>query len=207
MRFRAIYAKVIGMTDTEELFSRGVASFIDPDNSFHEKVAKKMRGEYANDIVIKLGIDPTRPDIHLGHAVILRKLRAFQDAGCKVIFLIGDYTSLIGDPTGKSKTRPEISQTEIEANMKTYLDQVGKILSLDANVFSWMRNSDWFLDVTDIFQILHLGALVVFMHSCHVIAPCLIIFVAPVGCHFNLLDSSLFFLEYIGTAFLFKEKV
>jgi tyrosyl-tRNA synthetase len=137
-------------TNTEELFSRGVASFIDPDNTFRDKVAKKLRGEYPNDIVIKLGIDPTRPDIHLGHAVILRKLRAFQDAGCKVIFLIGDYTSLIGDPTGKSKTRPELAQAEIEANMKTYLDQVGKILSTDAKVFSWIRNSDWFLSVTDV---------------------------------------------------------
>ena len=136
--------------DIDELFSRGVASFIDPDNAFRDKVSKKLRGEYPGDIVIKLGVDPTRPDMHLGHAVILRKLRAFQDAGCKVIFLIGDYTSLIGDPTGKSKTRPEISQAEIEANMKTYLDQVGKILSLEPQVFSWMRNSDWFLDVTDI---------------------------------------------------------
>jgi tyrosyl-tRNA synthetase len=138
------------MTDLNELFSRGVATFIDPDNSFKSKVEGKIRGTYSGDVVIKLGIDPTRPDIHLGHAVILRKLRAFQDAGCKVIFLIGDYTSLIGDPTGKSKTRPEISQKEIESNMKTYLDQVGKILSLDSNVFSWMRNSDWFLDVTDV---------------------------------------------------------
>ena len=134
----------------DELFSRGVATLIDPENTFREKVAQKARGEYAGDIVIKLGIDPTRPDIHLGHAVILRKLRAFQDVGCKVIFLIGDYTSLIGDPTGKSKTRPEISQAEIRANMQTYLDQVGKILSLDPKVFSWICNSDWFLDVTDI---------------------------------------------------------
>ena len=134
----------------DELFSRGVGSFIDPDNAFRKKIEAKAAGTYSKDIIIKLGIDPTRPDIHLGHAVILRKLRAFQDIGCKVIFLIGDYTSLIGDPTGKSKTRPEISQMEIEANMRTYLDQVGKILSLEPKVFSWMRNSDWFLNVTDI---------------------------------------------------------
>lgn len=134
----------------EELFSRGVATFVDPDDSFRKKVEAKARGEYPKDIVIKLGIDPTRPDIHLGHAVVLRKLRAFQDAGCKVIFLIGDYTALIGDPTGKSKVRPEISQAEVEANMKTYLDQVGKILKTDSTVFSWMRNADWFLSVTDI---------------------------------------------------------
>lgn len=138
------------MKDIEELFSRGVASFIDPDNSFRKKIEGKIAGTYTKDIVIKLGMDPTRPDIHIGHAVILRKLRAFQDIGCKVIFLIGDYTSMIGDPTGKSKTRPEISQAEIEANMKTYLDQAGKILSLEPAVFSWIRNSDWFLDVTDI---------------------------------------------------------
>lgn len=135
----------------DELFSRGIASLIDPDNAFREKVAKKARGEYPNDIIIKLGIDPTRPDIHIGHAVALRKLRAFQDAGCKVVFLIGDYTTQIGDPTGKSKVRPEISQAEIEANMKTYLDQVGKILRVDdPKLFSWIRNSDWFLNVTDV---------------------------------------------------------
>lgn len=134
----------------ETLFSRGVASCIDPEQAFQKKIAAKIQGEYTKDIVIKIGIDPTRPDIHLGHAVILRKLRAFQDIGCKVIFLIGDYTAQIGDPTGKSKIRPEINQKEVEANMQTYLDQVGKILSTDPKVFSWIRNSDWFLDVTDI---------------------------------------------------------
>ncbi len=136
--------------DIEELFSRGAASFIDPDNAFRKKVEAKIAGNYPGDIVIKIGMDPTRPDIHIGHAVILRKLRSFQDIGCKIIFLIGDFTSLIGDPTGKSKTRPEISQQEIENNMKTYLDQAGKILSLDPKVFSWIRNSDWFVSINDI---------------------------------------------------------
>jgi tyrosyl-tRNA synthetase len=136
--------------DIEELFSRGIASFIDPDNSFRKKVEAKIAGNYPGDIVIKIGMDPTRPDIHIGHAVILRKLRSFQDIGCKVVFLIGDVTSLIGDPTGKSKTRPEISQQEIENNMKTYLEQAGKILSLDPAVFSWIRNSDWFVSINDI---------------------------------------------------------
>ncbi len=138
------------MADLNELFSRGVASFIDPGDSFRRKVEQKAAGQYPGDIVIKLGMDPTRPDIHIGHTVILRKLRAFQDIGCKVIFLIGDYTTQIGDPTGKSKVRPEISQAEIEANMKTYLDQAGKILRTDPAVFSWIRNSDWFLNVTDV---------------------------------------------------------
>lgn len=138
------------MTTLEDLFSRGVSSLIDPSGEFRKKIEAKIAGTYTKDIVIKLGVDPTRPDIHIGHAVILRKLRAFQDIGCKVIFLIGDYTSQIGDPTGKSKVRPEVSQAEIEANMQTYLDQVGKVLKTDDEVFSWIRNSDWFTNVTDI---------------------------------------------------------
>ena len=139
------------MKEIDELFSRGIASFIDPDNSLRNKIEAKKAGTYGGDITIKFGMDPTRPYIHIWHAVILRKLRVFQDLGCKVIFLVGDYTTQIGDPTGKNKTRPEISQAEIEANMKTYLDQVNKILKVDdPKLFSWIRNSDWFLDVTDV---------------------------------------------------------
>ena len=124
--------------------------FIDPEGKFKEKILRKAKGEYEEDIIIKFGVDPTRPDIHLGHAVIFRKLRKFQDLGCKVVFLVGDYTAQIGDPTGRSKIRPEIEQKEVEANMKTYLDQVGKILLTDKNSFSWIRNSDWFTAITDI---------------------------------------------------------
>jgi len=134
----------------EEVFSRGVGEFIDPENSFREKLQKKAQGEYAKDIIVKFGVDPTRPDIHLGHAVILRKLRTLQDLGCKVVFLVGDFTAQIGDPTGKSKIRPELDQKEIETNMKTYLEQIGKILKTDPLFFSWIRNSDWFTGVTDI---------------------------------------------------------
>ncbi len=134
----------------DDLLSRGVASFIDPEGKFKEKLLKKAKGEYPGDIIIKFGVDPTRPDLHLGHAVVLQKLRKFQDLGCKVVFLVGDFTAAIGDPTGKSKVRPEIEQEQVEANMKTYLDQVGKILSTDAKVFSWIRNSDWFIGVSDL---------------------------------------------------------
>ncbi len=133
------------MSVIDEILSRGVGGFIDPNGAFKKKLL-----ESPDQVVIKFGVDPTRPDLHLGHAVVLRKLRQLQDLGCKVIFLVGDFTSLIGDPTGKSKVRPEISQQEMEANMKTYLEQVGKILNQDPRVFSWMRNSDWFLNVTDI---------------------------------------------------------
>lgn len=134
----------------DEIFTRGVGVFVDPDDIFRKKLIAKAHGEYPEDIIVKFGVDPTRPDIHLGHAVVLRKLRQMQDLGCKVVFLIGDYTAQIGDPTGKSKVRPEVEQSAVEANMKTYLDQVGKILSADKKVFSWIRNSDWFTTITDL---------------------------------------------------------
>lgn len=133
-------------TDTiDELLTRGVGEFIDPEGKFKEKLTKDP-----SKIVIKLGADPNRPDIHLGHAVVLRKLRKFQDLGCKIVFLIGDYTAQIGDPTGKSKVRPDIEQAEVEKNAQTYITQIGKILKTDPEVFSWMRNSDWFYSPTDL---------------------------------------------------------
>jgi len=134
----------------DEILTRGVGEFIDPDGAFRQKLIKKVKGEHPGEIIIKFGVDPTRPDIHLGHAVVLRKLRALQDLDCKVVFLVGDFTALIGDPTGKSKVRPEVEQADIKRNMKTYLDQVGKILKTDPVSFSWITNSDWFLGVTDI---------------------------------------------------------
>ena len=73
-------------------------------------------------------MDPTAPDLHLGHAVVLRKLKDFQDAGHEVIFLIGDFTARIGDPSGKSKTRPPLSHEDIAHNTTTYFEQVGRIL-------------------------------------------------------------------------------
>lgn len=134
----------------DELLTRGVGEYIDPDGLFRAKLEKKIKGEHLRDIIIKFGVDPTRPDIHLGHAVIFRKLRTFQELGCKVVFIVGDFTAQIGDPTGKSKVRPEVEFQEVERNMQTYLDQVGKILLTDPKVFSWIRNSDWFYSVTDI---------------------------------------------------------
>lgn len=128
-----------------ELLTRGVGEFIDPDGTF----LKKLK-ESPEKIIIKFGVDPTRPDIHLGHAVILRKLRKFQDLGCKVIFLIGDYTAMIGDPTGKNKLRPLINKKEIEENMSTYLKQVGLILNVtDKSKYEWLTNSIWYQSATD----------------------------------------------------------
>lgn len=90
---------------------------------------------------IKLGADPSAPDLHLGHAVVLRKLREFQDLGHQVVFIVGDYTSMIGDPTGKSKTRPALTKKEADANAKTYLAQVGMILDLKKT--DVRKNSEW----------------------------------------------------------------
>ena len=129
----------------DDILNRGVGEFIDPEGIFRKKLENTPE-----KVIIKFGVDPTRPDIHLGHAVVFKKLREFQDLGCKVVFLVGDYTAQIGDPTGKNKVRPELKLNEIIENMKTYLDQVGKILNTDAKVFSWIKNSDWYTDVSDI---------------------------------------------------------
>ena len=79
-------------------------------------------------LVVKAGFDPTAPDLHLGHTVLLNKMRQFQDFGNDVVFLIGDFTGLIGDPSGKTATRPPLSRDEIKANAETYAEQVYKIL-------------------------------------------------------------------------------
>lgn len=103
------------------------------------QLQKKL--ESGKKLKIKLGMDPTAPDLHLGHAVVLRKMRQFQDLGHEVIFLIGDYTASIGDPTGKSKTRPPLSVEEIAINSKTYFDQIKRILDPEKLTVSY--NSSW----------------------------------------------------------------
>ena len=94
-------------------------------------------------LLVKWGADPSAPDIHLGHTVVLRKLRQFQDLGHKVQFLIGDFTAMIGDPTGKSATRKPLTREEVEANAKTYLEQVFKVLDRDPAKIEVRHNSEW----------------------------------------------------------------
>ena len=94
----------------------------------------------------KLGVDPTSPDIHLGHTVVIRKLKHFQDLGHTAIFLIGDFTALVGDPTGQSETRPPLSRAQVQANAKTYLEQVYRIL--DPAKTEIRYNSEWLDQVT-----------------------------------------------------------
>src|SRR6202167_5504212 len=91
---------------------------------------------------VKLGMDPTAPDLHLGHTVVLRKLKHFQDLGHTVIFLIGDFTGMIGDPTGRSVTRPPLSRGEVQRNAEAYKAQAFKILSPEKTVVDF--NSRWF---------------------------------------------------------------
>jgi tyrosyl-tRNA synthetase len=102
---------------------------------------------------VKLGLDPTAPDIHLGHAVVLEKLREFQDLGHTAVLIVGDYTARIGDPSGRSKTRPVLSDEEIESNTKTYLEQA--YLILDRERTEVRHNSEWLapLSLADIIQI------------------------------------------------------
>ena len=104
-----------------------------------EDLGKKLKED--KPLIVKLGMDPTAPDLHLGHAVVLKKLKQFQDMGHKIIFLIGDFTARIGDPTGKSKTRPPLTREEIKANTQTYFEQVGKII--DTSKAEIRYNSEW----------------------------------------------------------------
>ncbi len=92
---------------------------------------------------VKLGLDPTAPDIHLGHTVVLRKMRQFQDLGHKAVMIIGDYTARIGDPTGQNKTRPVLEPGQIDANARTYFDQAGKVLDTSPEKFEVRYNSQW----------------------------------------------------------------
>src|SRR6202142_1755531 len=90
---------------------------------------------------VKLGVDPTAPDIHLGHTVVLRKLKHFQDLDHTAIFLIGDFTAMVGDPSGQSETRPPLTREQVDANAKTYLAQVYKILNREKTEVRY--NSEW----------------------------------------------------------------
>ncbi len=104
---------------------------------------------------VKQGFDPTAPDIHLGHTIGLRKLRAFQDLGHQVVLIVGSYTALVGDPSGRSATRPRLEEEEVRANAQTYLDQFFKVVDRERTEVRW--NGDWFSGMT-FKEILHLAS-------------------------------------------------
>ena len=120
--------------DALELIKRGIDEFIGEEELI-KKLAKNKR------LVVKAGFDPTAPDLHLGHTVLINKLKHFQDLGHRVIFLIGDFTGMIGDPSGKNKTRPTLKSEDIKENAKTYKKQIFKIL--DPNKTEVLFNSAW----------------------------------------------------------------
>ena len=118
-----------------ELLARGVAEVID-----REHLEKRLMA--GDKLRVKLGIDPTAPDLHLGHAVVLRKLKQFQDAGHKAVFIVGDFTATIGDPSGRSELRPKLGASEIKENMKNYIKEAGKILDMKKADVAY--NSQWY---------------------------------------------------------------
>ncbi|MGM0598576.1 MAG: tyrosine--tRNA ligase [Candidatus Rifleibacteriota bacterium] len=121
-----------------EIVSTGAADIVSK-----EELLKKFEKSYntGTPLIIKLGADPSAPDIHLGHTVVLQKMRQFQSLGHQAVFLIGDFTGRIGDPTGKKKTRPALTEDEVFANAQTYKEQIGKILDVDK--VRIVFNSEW----------------------------------------------------------------
>jgi len=131
-----------------KVITRGAVELV----SEEELISKLKKGR---PLRVKAGFDPTAPDLHLGHTVVMQKLRQFQELGHQVVFLIGDFTSRIGDPSGRSTARPPLSEEEIAANLRTYIEQAGKIL--DSERIELVYNSKWlgtmsFIDVVKLAQ-------------------------------------------------------
>jgi len=137
-----------------KLLKRGTVEIFTED-----ELTKKLAdaAKKSKQLRIKLGLDPTSPDIHLGHTVALRKMRQFQDLGHKAVLIIGDYTARIGDPTGQNATRPMLSPEQIEENAKTYLAQAGKILDTSKDKFEVRHNSEW-LEKMTLMELIQLAA-------------------------------------------------
>jgi tyrosyl-tRNA synthetase len=121
-----------------ELIRRGVEEII-PEDALIKKLEKSKK--HNTPLIIKLGCDPSRPDLHIGHGVVLRKLRHFQDLGHQAVLLIGDFTAMIGDPSGRNKTRPSLSLEEAKANAESYVNQSKVILDIDS--LKILYNYEW----------------------------------------------------------------
>lgn len=133
-----------------EVIKRGTTEIV-PEKELAEKLKRSKKED--KPLKVKLGVDPTRPDLHLGHSVILRKMRQFQDLGHDVILIIGGFTAMIGDPTGRNKTRPPLTAKEVDENAQTYIEQAKKILDADKTII--VNNLDWlgkmsFMDVVQL---------------------------------------------------------
>ena len=124
------------------IIKRGVLEIV-REEELVEKLKKSINTQ--TPLRIKLGLDPTAPDIHIGNAIPIHKLRNFQELGHTAVLIIGDYTAMVGDPSGVNKTRPQLTQEDIDNNAKTYLDQIGKILDIEKTEIRY--NSEWFKEM------------------------------------------------------------
>ena len=131
-------SKFPNLNEQMDLIKVGTEEII-PENELVKKIEKSLKNN--KPLNIKLGCDPSRPDLHLGHSVVLRKLKDFQDLGHTAILLIGNFTAMIGDPTGQNKTRPQLTKEEVSKNSKSYMDQAGMIL--DSKLLKIVHNGDW----------------------------------------------------------------
>jgi tyrosyl-tRNA synthetase len=137
-----------------ELLKRGTVEIFN-EAELAEKLTESAKAP--RQLRIKLGLDPTSPDIHLGHTVVLRKMRQFQDLGHRAVLIIGDYTARVGDPSGQDTARPMLSAEQIEQNAKTYFDQAGKILDTSKEKLEIQYNSQW-LEKLSLTEVIHLAA-------------------------------------------------
>src|SRR3954453_1626326 len=134
------------MANPAEFLARNAVE-CSPDGALEARLAE------GRPLRVKLGLDPTAPDLHLGHTVVLQKLREFQDAGHTVVLIVGDYTARVGDPSGRSATRPVLSPEEIDAHARTYVAQAGKVLATDKRL-ELRHNSEWLdMPVEDLFRL------------------------------------------------------
>lgn len=122
-----------------------------PENGLEEKL--RLAREENRKLTVKLGFDPTAPDLHLGHAVVLKKLKQFQDLGHQIVIVVGSFTARIGDPTGKNKARKPLSSEEVAHNAQTYINQLSKVIDVEKTKIVF--NSDW-LDVLDFSEVIQL---------------------------------------------------
>ena len=129
---------ILSVDEQYKLISKGAEEII-PENELRSKIENSVKSGVP--LVAKLGCDPSRPDLHIGHSVVLRKLRHFQDLGHQAVLVIGDFTAMIGDPTGRNKTRPQLTLEEAKENAKTYLNQAKAILDMDKLKVCY--NSEW----------------------------------------------------------------
>jgi tyrosyl-tRNA synthetase len=134
------------MASGAEFLARNAVDCL-PDGALAARLAEER------PLRVKLGIDPTAPDLHLGHTVVMQKLREFQDAGHTVVLIVGDYTARVGDPSGRAATRPVLSPAEIEAHAQTYVDQATRVLAADERL-ELRRNSEWLdMPMEDLFRL------------------------------------------------------